>query len=68
MSIGNVYVTDFGTIQLRPRQLEDEADLRTRVMWKLHADDLIGVPEIVPDNNLVFARMQRRARRNWERG
>lgn len=68
IGVQHVYVTDYGTFTLRPGALEREASLRQRVKWKQHRDDLIGVPEVVVDNDLIAARMQRKARKLWEAG
>ena len=63
----DLYVTDYGTVRLRDGQLEDAAREQTEEMWRRHADDLIGVPEIEPDNSAVLAEMQRLAYAQWKR-
>lgn len=68
MRVESLYVTDFGVVRLRDGQLVDAADRQTAVMWRRHADDMVGVPEIDPDNSAVLTEMQRLAREQWERG
>lgn len=63
-----IYVTDYGHVRLRDGQLIDAAEQQTAELWQLHADDLIGVPEIEPDNSAVMTEMQTLAREQWERG
>ncbi len=64
----SLYVTDYGIVDLQTGMLEDRVALQTEQMWRLHEDDLIGVPEIEPDNDAVLTEMQRLAREQWERG
>lgn len=65
--IRDLYVTDFGVVELRTGQLINRAARQTTRMWSRHEDDLIGVPEIEPDNDAVLAEMQKLARDQWMR-
>jgi hypothetical protein len=62
-----VYITDFGIVPCSMEALRQEAAILQRRSWEMHSDDLIGVPEVEADNNLVAWRFTRRAKARWER-
>jgi hypothetical protein len=64
----SIYVTDFGVMSLPVGKLEKEAAATQRAFWKYHADDMVGVPEVVVDNAIVLQTMNAKARRLWVKG
>lgn len=65
MSYIDVFMTDFGCVELAPGELEAlkaSANIIQGTYWAKWSDELIGVPEVEWDNTITLRFMERRAR------